>query len=152
VSTLRWVFARSEVIGDQGTSPNLPFQALLPVLIELLSSLHTHLSSSEIKPTGPSVTPLLLLNGMLDKIATSELYTNLKSSEKVVEDILEKFTHDAKVAVQRSLNGSKLIHYVDLPKDWRSNPFVHRGCRFIPADKWPLIINSLFAFHIKTRK
>jgi adiponectin receptor len=110
------------------------------------------LSSSEIKPTDLSVTPLLLLNEMLDKTATSELYTNFKSSEKAVEDILEKATHDAKVAVQRSLNGSKLIHYVDLPKDWRSNPFVHRGYRFTLLDKWPLIILSLFALHNETRK
>jgi hypothetical protein len=135
--------------------PDLPFQAPLdyiPVLTEHLDSLHTHLSSSEINSTIPSVTPLLVLNEMLDKIATSELYHNLKSSEKAVEDMFEKATHDAKVAVQRSLNGSKLIQYVDLPKEWRNNPFVHRGYRFIPIDKWPLIILSLFALHNETRK
>jgi hypothetical protein len=120
VSTLRWVFARSEVIGDQGTSPILPFQTpfdYIPVLIEHPGSRHTHLFYFEIKPTDTSVTPLLLLNEILDKIASSGLYANLKSSEKVVEDMLEKVTHDAKVAVQRSLNDSKLIYYVDLPKD-----------------------------------
>jgi hypothetical protein len=95
--------------------PDLPFPAPLdyirPALIEHLCFLHTHLSSSEIKPTDPSLIPLLLLNEILDNlIATSELYTNLKSSEKAVEDTLEKATHDAKVAVQRSFNGSKLIH------------------------------------------
>ena len=135
--------------------PDLPFQAppdFIPVLIEHLGSLHTHLSSSETNSTHPPVTPLLLLNEMLDKIATSELYTNLKSSEKAVEDMFEKATHDAKIAVQRSLNGSKLIQFVDLPKEWRSNPFVHRGYRFIPIDKWPLIILSLFALHNETRK
>ena len=135
--------------------PDIPFQAPLdyiPDLIEHLGSLHTHLSSPEINPTDPSVTPLLLLNEMLDKIVTSESYRNLKSSEKAVEDILEKATNDAKAAVQRSLNGSKLIRYVDLPKEWRSNPFVHRGYRFIPIDKWPLIILSLFALHNETCK
>ena len=129
---------------------DLPFQAPLdhiPILIEHLGSLHTHLSSSEINST-----PLFVLNEMLDKIATSELYANIKSSEKAVEHIFEKATHDVKIAVQKSLNGSKLIKYVDLPEEWRSNPFVHRGYRFIPIDKWPLIILSLFALHNETRK
>ena len=135
--------------------PDLPFQAPLdyiPVLIEHLGSLHTHLSSSEINSPDPSITPLILLNEMLEKIATSEVYTNLKSSEKVIENAFEKAAHDVKIAVQRSLNGSKLIQYVDLPKEWRSNPFVHRGYRFIPLDEWPLIIFSLFALHNETRK
>jgi len=78
------------------------------------------------------------------------LYLNLKSSEKIVEDMLEKATHEIKIAVQRSLNGSKLIHYVDLPKEWRNNPFVHRGYRFIPIEQWPLIFLSLFALHNET--
>lgn len=135
--------------------PDLPFQAPLdyiPVLIEHLGSLHAHLSSPNTDPTDPSVTPLFVLNEMLDRIATSELYANLKSSEKAVEDMFEKATRDVKVAVRRSLNGSKLIQYVDLPDEWRGNPFVHRGYRFIPIDKWPLIILSLFALHNETRK
>lgn len=135
--------------------PDLPFQAPpdhIPVLIEHLGSLHTHLSSSDINPTDPSVTPLFLLNEMLDKIVTSEVYTNLMSSEKIVEDMFEKAAHDVKTAVQRSFNGSKLIRSVDLPKEWRSNPFIDRGYRFIPIDKWPLIILSLFALHNETRK
>ena len=131
--------------------PDLPLD-YIPVLTEHLDSLHTHLSSSKISSDIPSVTPLFVLNEMLDKIATSELYHNLKSSEKAVEDMLEKATHDAKIAVQRSLNGSRLIQYVDLPKEWRHNPFVDRGYRFIPVDNWPLIILSLFALHNETRK
>lgn len=133
--------------------PDLPFQAPLdyiPVLIEHLGSLHAHLSSPNVDSTDSSVTPLFVLNEMLDKIVTSELYTNLVSSEKAIEDTFEKATHDVKIAIQRSLNGSKLIQYVDLPDGWRSNPFVHRGYRFIPIDKWPLIILSLFALHNET--
>ena len=135
--------------------PDLPFQAPLDyisVLTEHLDSLHTHLSSSKVNSNIPTVTPLFVLDEMLDKIVASELYHNLKSSEKVVEDMFEKATHDVKIAVQRSLNGSKLIQYVDLPKEWRNNPFVHRGYRFIPIDNWPLIILSLFALHNETRK
>lgn len=135
--------------------PDLPFQAPLDyitVLTEHLDSLNTHLSSSEFNPHVPSVTPLFVLNELLDKILASELYHNLSSSEKAVEVMFEKATHDVTVAVQRSLNGSKLVRYVDLPKDWRNNPFVYRGYRFIPIDKWPLIILSLFAIHNETRK
>ena len=135
--------------------PDLPFQPPLdyiPTLTEHLDLLHTHLSSPQINFTVPSVTPLFVLNEMLDKIVTSELYLNLKSSEKAVEDMFEKATHEVKTAVHRSLNGSKLIKYVDLPNEWRNNPFVHRGYLFIPIDKWPLIILSLFALHNETRK
>jgi len=64
--------------------------------------------------------------------------------------MVEKALHDVEIAVQRSLNGSKLIHFPDLPKEWRSNPFVYSGYRFIPIDKWPLIILSLFALHNQT--
>ena len=88
---------------------------------------------------------------MPDEIVTSKLHLNLKSSEKAVEDISEKGP-DVKTALQRSLNGLKLIQYVDLPKEWRNNRFVHRGYRFIPIDKWPLIILSLFALHNQTCK
>ena len=135
--------------------PDLPFQTPLDyisVLTEHLDSLHIHLSSSKLNSDVPSVTPLFVLNEILDKIATSELYHNLKSSEKAVEDMFEKATHDIEIAVQRSLNGSRLIQYVDLPHEWKSNPFVHRGYRFIPIDNWPLIILSLFALHNDTRK
>ena len=100
----------------------------------------------------PLLLPLFVLNKLLDKIVTSELHHNLESSEQVVEDMIEEAASDVKVALQRSLNGSRLIQYVDLPKEWRNNPFVHRGYRFIPIDKWPLIVLSLFALHNETRK
>jgi adiponectin receptor len=66
--------------------------------------------------------------------------------------MVEKVTHDVEIAIQRSLNGSKLIQYVDLPEEWRGNPFIYSGYRFIPIDKWHLIILSLFALHNQTRK
>ena len=146
---------REKIVFLRSHLPDISFQAPLDyitVLTEHLDSLHTHLSSSEFNPHVPTVTPLFVLNELLDKIVTSELYHNLTSPEKTVEDMFEKTTHDVTAAVQRSLNGSKLIQYIDLPKDWRNNPFVHRGYRFIPIDKWPLIILSLFAIHNETRK
>ena len=87
--------------------PVLPFQVLpdyTSVLIDHLGSLHTHLSSSRVC-SDPSVAPLFVLNGMMDHIATSELYAGLKSSEGVVEDMFEKAAQVVENAVQRSLEG-----------------------------------------------
>lgn len=108
--------------------------------------------SSKVSSADTFLTPLLLLDETFGGIIASELYTNLESSEIVLENMVEKAPHDVEIAVQRSLNGSKLIHFPDLPKEWRSNPFVYSGYRFIPIDKWPLIILSLFALHNQTRK
>lgn len=64
--------------------------------------------------------------------------------------MVKKATRDVETAVQRSLNGSQLIHFADLPKEWRRNPFVHRGYRFIPIENWSLILLSVFALHNET--
>ena len=98
----------------------------------------------------PYVTSLAL-DEMLDRITTSELYHNLKSSERAIED-MEKAIHDVRIVVQRSLNDSRIVQYVDLPSKWRHNPFVHHGYHFIVVDNWLLIILSLFALHNETHK
>ena len=83
--------------------------------------------------------------------------------------MLEKAAVEVARAMRRSLNGSRLIHYVDLPEKWRNNRFVARGYRyvlwtlsfrpsssrldtrrFIPLQQWPLIILSIFALHNET--
>jgi len=86
------------------------------------------------------------LSGLFESIMSSELMSEL--SDDVIE--AEDMARDIARAIKQSLQGSKLIHYVDLPPQWRNNPFVTRGYRFIPLDKWPLIILSLFAWHNET--
>jgi len=57
---------------------------------------------------------------------------------------------DVARAIERSLHGAKLITYGDLPSEWRNNPFVTHGYRFIPISRWPLIVASIFALHNET--
>jgi len=66
------------------------------------------------------------------------------------EELLERTAAEVARAVKLSFQGSRLIKYVDLPKEWRSNPFVAQGYRFIPIERWPLILWSIFTFHNET--
>ncbi|KAF8557630.1 HlyIII-domain-containing protein [Imleria badia] len=112
-----------------------------------LQSLQAHLRSMEVL-TADSHTFLgsTRLSGLFESIMTSDLVTELSDDVTEAEDM----ALDIARAIKQSLQGSKLIHYVDLPPQWRNNPFVTRGYRFIPLEKWPLIILSLFAWHNET--
>jgi len=80
-------------------------------------------------------------------VLVSELLSELKKEADLLVDITAQQVRNA---VSRSFGGSRLIQYHDLPPQWRSNPYVIRGYRFIPIERWPLIIMSLFAFHNQT--
>jgi len=47
------------------------------------------------------------------------------------EDLLGKAAADVARAIERSVDGAKLITYGDLPTEWRNNPFVTHGYRFV---------------------
>jgi len=66
------------------------------------------------------------------------------------EEALGRATTEVARAIERSVHGAKLITYGDLPPEWRNNPFVTHGYRFIPLHKWTLIITSIFALHNET--
>lgn len=68
----------------------------------------------------------------------------------VGDSMMERATADVARAIRSSFEGVHLIQYSDLPDKWRNNPFVTQGYRFIPIERWPLIILSLFAFHNET--
>lgn len=68
----------------------------------------------------------------------------------VGDSMMERATADVARAIRSSFEGVHLIQYSDLPEKWRNNPFVTQGYRFIPIERWPLIILSLFAFHNET--
>ncbi|TFK21911.1 HlyIII-domain-containing protein [Coprinopsis marcescibilis] len=68
----------------------------------------------------------------------------------VLKDELEVMALEIGSAVQRSFHGVHLIGYSDLPQDWKNNPFVAHGYRFIPIERWGLIIRSVFEFHNET--
>jgi len=110
---------------------DLDFQPLcyLPILSEHLQSLHVHMTSLEVP---------------------SELIWELTEDVDEAEALVDLAAQEVRDAVRRSLAGSRLIQYHDLPPRWRNNPYVLRGYRFIPIERWPLIIRSLFAFHNQT--
>ncbi|TDL26076.1 HlyIII-domain-containing protein [Rickenella mellea] len=124
----------------------------LPKLSSHLQSLHAHLSpetySSYHLPSLPTTRTIV---EVLDNLLTSNLFPGtLRPPQTWRESKLEKVARDIAQAVTRSFNGAKLVTYVDLPEDWRNNPFVFRGYRFIPLNRWHLIILSLFALHNET--
>ncbi|KAH9892627.1 HlyIII-domain-containing protein [Cubamyces lactineus] len=124
----------------------------VPTLSSSLQSLQAHLSSMEIAPSLylSSYTPSASLSTLLDKVLSSHLVSEISSDLKSGEETLEKAALEIARAMKRSLNGSRLIQYVDLPEKWRNNPFVEGGYRFIPLHEWPRLILSLFALHNET--
>jgi len=64
--------------------------------------------------------------------------------------MLERAAKQVVEAIKRSFGGARLIEYVDLPDQWRTNPFVTRSYRFVPIERWPLLIMSVFALHNET--
>ncbi|KAH0827992.1 hemolysin-III related-domain-containing protein [Lanmaoa asiatica] len=113
-----------------------------------LQSLQTHLRETDVLPADLHTFPgSARVSGLFESIRSSELIAELSDDVTEAEDM----ARDIARAIKQSLQGSKLIHYVDLPPQWRNNPFVTRGYRFIPLEKWPLIIMSVFAWHNETR-
>ena len=122
----------------------------LPTLSDRLHSLQSHLHSVELKSGEYSSATSSRISDIFDAIMSSELVTELSDDVTEVEDMIERAARDVALAVRRSLQGSKLITYMDLPPQWRSNPFVTGGYRFIPIERWPLIVFSLFEIHNET--
>lgn len=48
-----------------------------------------------------------------------------------IGDPLGRATTEVTRAMERSLHGAKLITYSDLPSEWKNNPFVTHGYRFV---------------------
>ncbi|KAI6169330.1 hemolysin-III related-domain-containing protein [Pisolithus thermaeus] len=131
---------------------DLDFYNRLSAISTRLQSFQAHLRSMDILPVDiPSLRNRSHFSGILDSIMSSELVSELADDVNAAEEMLEHAARDIARAMKRSLQGSRLIQYVDLPPQWRNNPFVIRGYRFIPLEKWPLIIMSLFAIHNETR-
>ncbi|KAF8070107.1 hemolysin-III related-domain-containing protein [Lyophyllum atratum] len=129
----------------------------IPTLSKHLEHLQSHLSSMEFpSPREMSgVTPSVMISDLLESLLSSELVTDLLSASPTeiveeTEDMLQRAANEVASAVKRSFQGVRLIQYSDLPHQWKNNPFVTHGYRFIPLEKWPLIIMSLFALHNET--
>jgi len=145
----------------------------VPTLSLRLHSLHSHLFSTEVefaKMLGiPSLAPIL--RDVLDALSSSDLVAELTAitveTEEQIDVLIEKVAYDVGKALKHSLEGMSLITYQDLPEAWKNNPFVTRGYRyvllllclhhfyevhrFIPLERWPLLVKSLFTLHNEIR-
>jgi adiponectin receptor len=93
-----------------------------------LQSLQIHLRSMDVLTTDfHSLSHSKRLSGLVESFMSSELVAELTDDVIEVEDM----ALDIARAVKQSLQGSKLIHYVDLPPQWRNNRFVTGGYRYV---------------------
>ncbi|GJE97748.1 HlyIII-domain-containing protein [Phanerochaete sordida] len=126
----------------------------IPTLSDNLQSLQSHLASVDLpqslRDSVAYLKPHSTLSELIDRVMTSDFVSGVSADIRGGEDMLERAAIEISRAVRQSLNGSRLIHYVDLPEKWRNNRFVTRGYRFIPLQQWPLIIMSVFALHNET--
>ncbi|KAF9449190.1 HlyIII-domain-containing protein [Macrolepiota fuliginosa MF-IS2] len=130
----------------------------VPTLSTRLHNLHSHLSSMEVEFTkmldGQILETGSLLHAVLDALTSNPATKPIDDKSEFQEEELEDLTEDPAVtvarAVQHSLEGMRLITYDDLPRQWKNNPFIVQGYRFIPRERWPLLIKSVFALHNET--
>lgn len=106
----------------------------LPTLSEHLNTLHSHLSSIQLPssialPLSVSATVLHDLHDKLRATEFSPLIHGKRSLLERAEDKIAKMARETREALKLSLHGSALITYVDLPEEWRNNPFVTHGYR-----------------------
>jgi adiponectin receptor len=105
-------------------------------LSDRLKSLHTHLSSSN--PLShmafPSLPSTARLSELIDMMMSSDRLPVMLRARSMsrTEDALGKAATEVARAIERSVHGAKLITYSDLPLEWRNNPFVTHGYRFVP--------------------
>lgn len=105
----------------------------IPTLTERLHSLQTHLSSIDIPQalSQAAFSPNSTVSALLERVRSSALVSEISSEIRHGEDKLEEAALEIARAVKRSLDGSRLIQYVDLPEQWRNNPFVTGGYRSV---------------------
>lgn len=87
------------------------------------------LPSSIALPLSVSATVLHDLHDKLRATEFSPLIHGKRSLLERAEDKIAKMARETREALKLSLHGSALITYVDLPEEWRNNPFVTHGYR-----------------------
>ncbi|PPQ98768.1 hypothetical protein CVT24_003326 [Panaeolus cyanescens] len=125
----------------------------IPTLTAHLENLKSHLSNSEVA-TEISFGPSNVLSDLLESILESDVVKDIiKSAPDALEQgehMLELAALEVTMAVKRSFEGMQLIKYSDLPHPWKNNPFVVHGYRFIPIERWHLLLLSVFKLHNET--
>ncbi|KAN0105494.1 hemolysin-III related domain containing protein [Russula decolorans] len=123
-------------------------------LSDRLKSLHSHLSSFNALShvAFPSFPSIANLSELIDTIISSDRVPVMLRARSMSRsgDPLGRAATEVARAIERSVHGAKLITYGELPSEWRNNPFVTHGYRFIPLSRWPVIVASIFALHNET--
>lgn len=103
----------------------------LPVLSQHLNSLQEHLSSvSACSGSAMSSFPSTgALSELLDRVLSSDLVPAVLHRVDGHDSPFEKAARDISMGLKKSLDGAQLVSSVDLPREWRSNPWVNNGYR-----------------------
>jgi adiponectin receptor len=106
------------------------------ILLTHLKSLHSHLSSSNtlFHMGFPSFPSTAKLSELIDTIISSDRLPAVLRAPTLsqTKDASGWSATEVARAIERSVHGAKLITYGDLPTEWRNNPFVIHGYRFVP--------------------
>lgn len=116
--------------------PRIPrAEQYLSNLSDRLKSLHFHLSSLNALShmTFPSIPSTAKLSELMDMIMSSDCLPVILRARSMSRtgDPLGRAATEVARAIDHSLHGAKLITYGDLPSEWKNNPFVTHGYRFV---------------------
>ncbi|PWN27630.1 HlyIII-domain-containing protein [Jaminaea rosea] len=88
-------------------------------------------------------------DSIMSSIKESSERSKVKAGE-MVTTVLEAEHAMYKRACGLANEGSRLIHYADLPHLWRNNEHILSGYRFIPLENWGTLLRSTFQLHNET--
>lgn len=112
-------------------------------------TLQAHLRSMDVLATDLHAFPgSARLSDIFDSIMSSDLVAELSDDVTEAEDMARDIT----CAIKQSLQGSKLIYYVDLPPQWRNNPFVTRGYRYVFGPCTFLVFSSCIPLQVHSAR
>jgi adiponectin receptor len=148
VSVETYVSARLHDLSDASNykrvTSHIPELSLIPRaeqylcnLSDHLKSLHSHLSSFNFNAlphvaflSFPSIAEL---SELIDTTISSDRLPVVLRARCTSQsgDQLGRAATEVARAIERSVHGAKLITYGELPSEWRNNPFVTHGYRFV---------------------
>ncbi|BGP56505.1 inc metabolism membrane protein [Rhodotorula sphaerocarpa] len=75
----------------------------------------------------------------------AELSTYVKDQGLAVMDEAMRMYHQA-----LEIGRERLLRYEELPEEWRNNPHILHGYRYIPIEQYPALLKSMFEWHNET--
>lgn len=106
-------------------------------------------SASEQSFSLPSSSSLPSWESIMTSVRDSSNKGKAKAGE-VVHSVWEMEHLMYQRACELANQGSRLIHYADLPMLWKNNEYILSGYRFIPLENWSALLKSAFELHNET--